>query len=166
MPSKRVLKELNSGAYFLTFTVHQWYYLFDRHDRWEILVDSLEYCQKHKDLLVHHYVLMLNHLHLIISSPDVSGFIRDFKRYTSKAVHENLETYEPRVLELFLDKEGGYSFWQQTSMPLWLQTVPFYLQKAQYIEYNPVRKNYVIRPEHWYYSSAHRESPVRISRLM
>ena len=30
------------------------------------------------------YVFMLNHLHLIATSPDVAGFLRDFKRFTSK----------------------------------------------------------------------------------
>lgn len=46
MPSVKISKESNSGIYFLTFTVNKWYYLFDRHNRWDILADSLKYCQK------------------------------------------------------------------------------------------------------------------------
>jgi len=48
MPSVRISKELTSGIYYLTFTVRNWYYIFDRHNRFQILADSLKYCQKNK----------------------------------------------------------------------------------------------------------------------
>ena len=93
----------------------RWYYLFDRFNRWQILADSLRYCQEHKQLELNGYVFMLNHLHLIVSSPDVAGFVRDFKRFTSKQMRENIETNEPRVLDLFVDDNGKYGFWQETT---------------------------------------------------
>lgn len=83
MPSVRVPKELKEEIFFLTFTVHRWYYLFDRHNRWDILTDSLKYCQANKGLQIYHFVFMLNHLHLIAKSCDMPGFIRDFKTFTS-----------------------------------------------------------------------------------
>ena len=83
MPTARISSELNSGIYFLTPTIWNWYYIFDRHDRWQILADSLIYCQKNKGLKIYSYVFMLNHLHLIVGSKDVAGFVRDFKRHTS-----------------------------------------------------------------------------------
>ncbi|TLD42297.1 MAG: transposase [Candidatus Jettenia ecosi] len=84
MPSVRISKEYISGIYYLTFTVRNWYYLFDRHHRFEILADSLTYCQKHKGLTLYAYVFMLNHIHLIVSAPDMIAFVRDFKKFTSK----------------------------------------------------------------------------------
>jgi len=39
MPSVRISKEFTSGIYYLTFTVKNWYYLFDRHNRFEILAN-------------------------------------------------------------------------------------------------------------------------------
>jgi len=83
MPSPRVAIELNAGIYYLTLTVERWYYLFDRFNRWQILADSLRFCQEHKDLQLNGYVFMLNHVHLIVSLPEVAGFLRDFKRFTS-----------------------------------------------------------------------------------
>ena len=74
MPSVRVSKELKEEIFFLTFTVHRWYYLFDRHNRWDILIDSLKYCQANKGLQIYHFVFMLNHLHLIAKSSDMIGF--------------------------------------------------------------------------------------------
>ncbi|MBM4144996.1 MAG: hypothetical protein FJ240_01800 [Nitrospira sp.] len=32
MPSVRISKELTSGFYYLTFTVRNWHYIFDRHN--------------------------------------------------------------------------------------------------------------------------------------
>jgi hypothetical protein len=85
MPSRQIPSELNQGTYYLTLTVERWYYLFDRYNRWQILADSLRFCQEHKGLEFNSYVFLLNHLHLIATSPDVAGFIRDFKPFTSKS---------------------------------------------------------------------------------
>ena len=95
MPKNRVKKEHNKGIYFVTPTIWNWYYIFDRHNRWQILADSIKYCQKNKGLKVYAYVFMLNHLHLIIGSNDVAGFLRDFKKYTSKRLIENIKEFEP-----------------------------------------------------------------------
>lgn len=159
MPSVRVSKELKEEIFFLTFTVHRWYYLFDRHNRWDILSDSLKYCQTNKSLKIYHFVFMLNHMHLIARSSDMIGFIRDFKTFTSKEIKKNIRETEPQILELF--KEGEeYHFWQKTNMPEVIRNQDFYLEKAQYVEQNPVRKRYVNRPEDWVYSSANKESAL------
>ena len=67
---------------------------------------------------------------------------------------KNIGDAEPNVLNLFLSQNGIYEFWQKTNMPLPIETEIFFLQKLQYIHYNPVRKNYVEKPEYWYWSSA------------
>ena len=103
MPSRRVAAELNAGTYYLTLTVQRWYYLFDRYNRWQIMSDSIRYCQANKGLELNGYVFMLNPVHLIVTSPDVAGFLRDFKRFTTAKFKVNLETTEPSVLKLFID---------------------------------------------------------------
>ncbi len=113
MPSIRVPKNFNHGIYFLTLGVKNLYYLFDRYHRWNILSDSFRYCQKNKGLRLFHFVFMLNHLHCIVSSPDIAGFLRDFKRFTSKKLHENISETEPTILKLFLDKNGIYEFLEE-----------------------------------------------------
>ncbi|WP_027158035.1 REP-associated tyrosine transposase [Methylobacter luteus] len=162
MPSRRVAAELNAGTYFLTLTVQRWYYLFDRHNRWQILSDSIRYCQDNKGLELNGYVFMLNHIHLIATSPDMAGFLRDFKRFTSGQFRRNLETTEPNVLKLFVDAQGSYRFWMETNAPKKIENPTFYLQKLNYIHENPVRKGYVSRPEHWFWSSANPASPLLI----
>ena len=84
MPINTVHKNHNSGFYFITPTIRNWYYIFDRHDRWQIIADSLIHCQKHKNLDIYAYVFMLNHLHMVVRSDDIFGFLRDFKSHTSR----------------------------------------------------------------------------------
>jgi putative transposase len=165
MPSRRISKKLNAGIYFLTMTIHRWYYLFDRHNRWKILADSIHYCQQNKELTLHAYVFMLNHIHLIVASKDVAGFVRDFKKFTSKQLKSNIEQTEPSVLSLFLDNEGHYQFWMNTNAPKKIENGPFLLQKIEYIHNNPVRKSYVAKPEHWLWSSANPNSPLEVTKL-
>jgi putative transposase len=156
MPSVRINKELKEGMYYLTFTVKRWYYLFDRHDRWDILLDSLRYCQKEKGLNIYNWVFMLNHIHLIAKSHDMIGFVRDFKTFTSKELKKNIIATEPNILKLF-EENGRYQFWQKTNMPELIVNEEFYITKANYVEQNPVRKGYVREPEHWVYSSANED---------
>ena len=165
MPSRRVAADLNVGTYYLTLTIQRWYYLFDRYNRWQILAESLRYCQENKGLELNGYVFMLNHIHLIATSPDMAGFLRDFKRFTSVQFKSNLETTEPSVLKLFMDDKGKYRFWMETNAPKKIENPQFYLQKLNYIHENPVRKGYVAYAEHWIWSSANRASSLQIRIL-
>ncbi len=96
---------------------------------------------------------MLNHIHLIAKSQDMIGFVRDFKTFTSKELKKNIIATEPNMLKLFEEK-GIYHFWQKTNMPELIVNEEFYITKGNYIEQNPVRKDYVKEPGHWVYSSA------------
>ena len=59
------------GIYFVTFAVVRWVDVFARDIYREIILDSLKYCQKGKGLQLHAYVIMTNHVHLIISREGV-----------------------------------------------------------------------------------------------
>ena len=154
MPSLRIIKNNNSGCYFVTCTIVRWYYLFDRYNRWNILADSLNFCIERKYLQLHGFVFMLNHIHLLFSSEDSSGFLRDFKKFTSKQFRKSILETEPHVLQLFIQPNGMYQFWQETNLPILIETEKVFLQKLNYIHNNPVKKNYVQKPEYWYWSSA------------
>ena len=83
---------------------------------------------------------MTNHIHLIIKSLDVSGFIRDFKKHTAYELMKNLKISEPELVQLFKNSDGHYSIWEKTNMPKMIESEDFFLQKKNYIEENPVRK--------------------------
>ncbi|MBU6140639.1 MAG: hypothetical protein KGP29_03660 [Proteobacteria bacterium] len=161
MPKNRVSQALNDAFYFVTPTIQNWYYIFDRHERWQIIADSIKFCQKNKGLEVYAYVFMLNHLHLIIKSPDVSGFLCDFKKFTSRKLIENISETEPKVLELF-KTESGYRFWKEDNQPKIIESEKFAIQKKNYVHNNPVVKGYVARSEYWRWSSANPDSEIEV----
>ncbi len=104
---------------------------------------------------------MLNHLHLIASASDMIAFVRDFKKFTSKEIQKNIIATEPSILKLFQIDENKYEFWQKTNMPKLIESEKYFLQKANYIHENPVRKQYVADPSHWLWSSANPLSAIK-----
>jgi putative transposase len=166
MPSPRIIKELKDQIYFVTFVVKNWYYIFDRHNRFKILEDSFVYCQQHKNLKIYSFVFMINHLHFIAQDPDLAGVIRDMKTHLSKEMQNNIIATEPEVLKLFQNKDNSYSFWESSNFPKLIQTEEMFEQKVNYIHYNPVRKGFVNYPEDWKWSSASKiPSKIRITDL-
>jgi len=106
MPKNPIHQGSDQQLYFITPTIWNWYYIFDRHNRWQIIADSLKFCQENKGLEIYAYVFMLNHLHLIIRLPDSAGFLRDFKKFTSKKLIENIAEFEPQFIERFLSRNS------------------------------------------------------------
>jgi putative transposase len=165
MPSVRISKELSDCIYFMTFTVRNWYYIFDRHNRFKILEDSFVYCQKYKGLKIYAFVFMLNHIHFIASAPDLIGTIRDMKGFLSRELKKNIIATEPNVLRIFEDKEKT-NFWQAGNFPELIETDDFFNQKVDYIHFNPVKKQYIHNPEDWCWSSACKiPTRIQISEL-
>lgn len=74
--------------YFVTFTVVKWIDVFTRIEYRDILVESLKYCIKNKGLKLYAWVIMSNHVHLIIGTNDkpMQDILRDIKRHTSKTI--------------------------------------------------------------------------------
>ncbi len=166
MPSIRIAKDMTSGIYYLTLTVRNWYYIFDRHNRFQILANSLKYCRENKGVKIYAYVFMINHLHLIASCNDMIGFARDFKRHTSKEVQNNIAATEAAVLKLFDAGNGKYEFWSRTNMPKMIEGEEYLIQKINYIHTNPVRRQYVKNPEDWMWSSANPDNDIIIEPIV
>ncbi len=153
MPSMRIMNDLKDQTYFITFTVKNWYYLFDKHNRFQILEDSFVYSQKNKNLKIYAYVFMLNHLHFIGSAEDMGAVLRDIKTHLSKAFKKNILSTEPNLFKIFCS-DGRYQFWRELNCPKLIFSEPFFTQKLNYIHMNPVKKQYVHFPEDWRWSSA------------
>ena len=81
-------------------------------------------------------------LEQVVESPDTLGFVCDFKKFTSGEIHKNILAWEPNIERLFLNPDGSYSLWQDTNMPVLLESEKVFLQKLNYLHENPVRKNY------------------------
>ncbi len=67
MPSKYKFND-PEGLYFVTYSVIEWIDVFSRLVYKDIIVESLKYAQKNKGLIIHAWVIMTNHIHLIASA--------------------------------------------------------------------------------------------------
>lgn len=147
------------GVYFITCTVHQWVDVFTRSIYVDILLDSLRFCQKEKGLEFYAWVVMTNHIHLIVSSKNgkLSDTIRDFKKFTAskivKAISENEKESRKSWLLWLLKKDGQVWFWKEGYHGEEIFTRDFYNSKLNYIHFNPVRAGIVEKEEEYLYSS-------------
>ena len=147
------------SQYFITSTVHQWVDVFTRRVYIDILLDSIRYCQKEKGLKIFAWVIMTNHIHMIVQSDkgNLSGIIRDLKKYTAIRIVEAVEANpgESRkswMLWLF-KKNDGIWFWEAGYHGEEITTQRFYDSKVDYIHLNPVRAGIVEKEEEYLYSS-------------
>src|SRR4051812_29118580 len=72
--------------YFITFTVNQWIDVFTRNEYKNIFCDSVKHYQAEKGMELYAWVIMTNHVHMIIGtsgSHTISDIVRDLKKYTS-----------------------------------------------------------------------------------
>jgi REP element-mobilizing transposase RayT len=117
----------------------------------DICIESLDYCRKNKGLKIYSYVIMSNHIHLIVQTDEIplSDIIRDpmaigFKKFTAKRIIETVETLvsESRN-EWILNKfeydakkhiyKIKYQVWQRDSHAEELLSNKFIEQKKNYI---------------------------------
>jgi len=147
--------------YFVTSTMVAWIPVFTHKDHFEILASSLEYCRKEKYMRLYAYVIMDNHIHLIASSPDLSKTMQSFKSFTARRLIESMthKKMEWLLHQLAYHKAGHkqdseFQVWQEGFHPEEIGSAEMFRQKVAYLYYNPVRRGYVAKPEHWQYSSA------------
>ena len=150
--------------YFVTFTVTNWIDLFIRNVYKEIVLDSIRYCQQHKDLEVYGYCIMTSHIHIIVGTKGnpLSNIMRDLKRHSAEMIHKEIKNniFESRrewLLEAFEaagQKPNRFQLWQPESHPIELSTALIAQQKLDYLHFNPVEACFVLRAEDWLYSSA------------
>ena len=158
----------HEAAYFVSFAVVEWLDVFTRNEYKNILIESLQYCQREKGMEIYAWCIMTNHVHLVFRStkdqkPEL--LLGDFKRFTSKAIvraiQENpKESRKEFLIEQFL-KAGKkssnvkkYQFWRHDNKPIELWSNKVIFQKINYIHNNPVKEGYVFRAEDYIYSSA------------
>ncbi len=154
------------GLYYLTFQVVGWVDIFSRQVYKDIIVDNLRYCQQKKELAIFAYVIMSNHVHLMMQSQNgtLSQTIRDFKSYTSKVIIETIEESNESRREWMLNyfkyaankhkRNSKYQLWTHENHAVHVFSDNFISQKLEYIHSDPVRAGIVREPEDYIYSSA------------
>jgi REP element-mobilizing transposase RayT len=155
----------SSTPTFITLTTVGWVDLFIRKQYTDILDESIRYCIKEKGLIVHAYVYMTSHLHLIVSSRknELEDIVRDFKKYTSKklvdaidSIHESRKVWLMNKFSSEANRSGratNYKLWQDGFHPVILDTNLKRDQRVRYIHYNPLEAGFVFHERDWVNSS-------------
>ena len=155
----------SSTPTFITVTVTGWVDLFVRPVYAQILDASLNYCIEEKGLRIHAYVYMPSHLHAVVTSvkEELQNIIRDFKKFTSKALVSAIKEHPESRREWLLNKfryeakrtnrASNYKLWQDGFHPVLLDTVEKVEQRINYIHYNPVETGFVYQERDWVNSS-------------
>ena len=152
-------------AHFVTATVVDWIDVFSRKNYRDCIIECLDYCIKNKGMILYGYVVMSNHIHMIIQSNDgkLSDLLRDFKKFTAKVILDKIQN-EPEsrrewMLERFRlatethSRNKNYQFWQYGNHAEEIFTEHFLWSKLDYIHMNPVRAGIVSKIDDYIYSS-------------
>lgn len=156
------------GIYFVSFAVVDWLDVFTRTEYKEIVLESLEYCQKNKGMEIFAWCIMTNHMHLVFRSVEdrtPEQLLGDFKRFTSKKIVKSIlenpkESRKEFLLQKFKEAAEkssnvlNHQFWRHDNRPIELWSNKVIDEKIDYIHQNPVVEGLVFRPEDYKFSSA------------
>jgi len=139
MPSGLKRHQTSGHDHFITFTCyHQHPYLDNEHAR-TVFEETLETLRPRHDFFLYGYVVMPNHVHLLLSEPKhrlLADTLRVLKTETSKKL-----------------KGTRQQFWQSRYFDRNIFTQKEFTEKLRYIHRNPVSDELVANPEDWPWSS-------------
>ena len=150
------------SIFYITSNIYNRIRVFTRPSFITPIIDSLNYYRYQYDCKLIGYVIMPDHIHLLIwpaAEKVITDFMRDFKRFTSGRITRQAKV-EGKADWINNFEEAGTktdraehkvwqdSFWEQT-----IYTEDFLRQKLNYIHLNPVRAELCASPEDYPYSS-------------
>lgn len=143
MPRKQLIKQSDFPYHIITRTNNRDWFKIPIGRVWLLLKDSLEYAQKKSPVKLHALVLMSNHYHMIISTPDlnIDKFMMHFNRHLSISINEVAN----RINHKF---RNGYK-WTIIEDHSYLMNV------YRYVYRNPVRAGITNDCHKYPYSSLH-----------
>jgi putative transposase len=145
-------------ADYFTATVLEWKSLLTDDRFKDIIVGSLRHMAERKRTMVHAFVIMNNHIHVIwhILHPHTREEVqRDMLKFTAQTIIRELRN-EPAVLQQYYvgARDRKYQVWERNplAVPLWTEDVV--KQKLAYLHNNPVRAGFCVYAEDYKYSTA------------
>lgn len=162
-----------SLPHFMTFTVVDWVDVFTRKSYRDLVLQSFEFCRKSKGMILYGYVIMSNHIHVVMQSKNgkLSDLVRDFKKFTAsnilKMIENEPESRKDWMLKRFEfaarshGRNDIFQFWKYGSHPEEIYTQKFLWTKLDYIHQNPVRAGLVEKSEDYLYSSSRNYNGIK-----
>jgi putative transposase len=131
-------------SYFVTTRCWQGRAIFQVPEIADILVKTLSQYRDEGAYLLHEFVVMPDHLHLLVTPGPTTSLEKTVQLIKGGSSHR---IHKERNQKMEIWQEGFYD-WTVRDADDWYA-------KVEYIRMNPVRAKLVQRPEDWPYSSAH-----------
>ena len=146
------------GAHHLHFITNSCYQrrpLLDSPQARDLFLSVLEQTREKYRFVVVGYVVMPEHIHLLIREPEVgspSTVMQVLKQRTARALLPKRRRRDPRQRNLF-GAEERRAFWQARFYDFNVWTTKKRVEKLRYMHRNPVKRGLVQSPEQWRWSS-------------
>ena len=159
---------LDNHSYFFTSKIVEGIAVLESQRTKQILLDLMGFYREKYETKIQAYVIMSNHLHLIINSHEaenIKSFMQHLLRKSSIRIVEYLEGNLKRNVDMMKSKRILQSFRNHAHKPsehaVWRERsrgVPIYTDrimniKLDYIHNNPLRAGLVKEPQDYLYSS-------------
>ena len=155
--------ENHGNVFFVTFTTVGFIHLFDNSACCDVIDENLRFYQDKGDFIVLAYVIMPNHVHLVVKVSEgkaISQCIGNLKRMTSRQISSRLELEGNAALITRLQEAAAKEpaedcrIWKPRFDCLTLNDIDTIRQKIAYIHNNPIKAGLVMQAVDWPYSSA------------
>jgi len=126
--------------HFLTFSCYHRQPKFASSEACTIFASALEFVRQSYGLCMYGYVIMPEHVHLLVNEPERSTLAQALK---------SLKQGVARRLALRAEEP----FWQQRYYDFHVWSERKFREKLRYLHRNPVKRRFVAKPEDWPWSS-------------
>jgi putative transposase len=151
--TKRLVRYQQSGCFhFLTFSCYRRQPLLARDGAYDLFERELEAVRVRYDFVVAGYVLMPEHVHLLVNEPrqsPLSVAIQVLKQRTSRKLKPSDEA----------------QFWQRRYYDFNVHSEEKRVEKLRYMHRNPVHRGLVEKPEAWPWSSSQHYASGKIGTI-
>lgn len=148
------------GLFFFTATCNTWLPLLEQQSHSQVILDSLAYFSKSGECCIYGFVIMPNHIHLMIGiDPEKrSGFQHRFLKFTSQQILREMKSVNSPILAKIASTQidRNYQFWERRPKWIRIEHGDIFWQKLKYIHYNPIQEKWKLttQPEDYQLSSA------------
>jgi REP element-mobilizing transposase RayT len=144
---------------YFTATIKDWLPLLNTDKYKNIIINSLYFMVENKRIELNAFVVMNNHIHLIwqpLPGHSLFSIQLSFMKFTAQQIKFALIKDSNPILEKCRvnKKDRTFQIWKRNPLSVELSSQKVFLQKMEYIHYNPVEAGLTSYPEVYHYSSA------------
>ena len=137
---------------YFTTSIKNWLLLLATDKYKNIITDSLQFMVRNKRIALNAFVVMDHHIHLIwqpLPGYTLPSIQLSFMKFTAQQIKFALAIDNPAWLEQCKVNESDrdYQIWKRKPLSIELSSEKVFLQKLEYIRYNPVKAGICTYPE-------------------